>query len=143
MDKIFSKHEWMKTKRERDTFVYTIHNICIPKMWYACKNQRQKKNLQWYLMPTKQEVKKSFFLSIFWQLTFIQLKSNFLKGGGKELLVWILALAASISCSVVQVMSTWLRGKNLKFRCSQDRIKRIESVTDSFDILHDDSQLTN
>ena len=76
------------------------------------------------------------------QLTFIQLKSNFLKGGGKELLVWILALAASISCSVVHVMSTWWRGKNLKFRCSQDRIKRIESVTDSFDILHDDSQQT-
>ena len=71
-----------------------------------------------------------------------KLKSNFLKGGGKELLVWILALAASISCSVVHLMSTWWRGKNLKFRCSQDRIKRIESVTDSFDILHDDSQQT-
>ena len=138
MDKIFSKHEWMKTKRERDTFVYTIHNICIPNVKI---NVRKKIcNDTWCQQNRKL---KNHFLSIFWQLTFIQLKSNFLKGGGKELLVWILALAASISCSVVQVMSTWLRGKNLKFRCSQDRIKRIESVTDSFDILHDDSQLTN
>ena len=65
-------------------------------------------------------------------------KLNFLNGGGKDVEVAMFSFITDISCSVVQDRSTALSGKNLRFRCSNDLIKRIDKivvVSDGFIVI--------
>ena len=81
---------------------------------------------------------QSFLIDNIQFLTFNVSKLNFLNGGGKDVEVAMFSFITDISCSVVQDRSTALSGKNLRFLCSNDLIKRIDKivvVSDGFIVI--------